>query len=68
MKRINISDNEFILSSILGGSGSVDDIGLNDAEHMLPLYCKKGGNRKRDAYLEGSRFFQVSFPRGRHHR
>ena len=52
MKRIIISKDEVLLSGILGGSGSVDDIGLTDTEHMLPLYSKKGGNHKRDVYLE----------------
>lgn len=42
MKRIIISKDEVLLSGILGGSGSVDDIGLTDTEHMLPLYSKKG--------------------------
>ena len=46
MKRIIISEDELLLSRILGGSGSVDDIGLTDTEHMLPLYSKKGGNNK----------------------
>ena len=43
MKQIIISKDEVLLSGILGGSGSVDDIGLTDTEHMLPLYSKKGG-------------------------
>lgn len=65
MKRIIISKDEVLLSGILGGSGSVDDIGLTDTEHMLPLYSKKGGNHKRDVYLENLKFFQSSFHRGR---
>lgn len=65
MKRIIISKDEVLLSGILGGSGSVDDIGLTDTEYMLPLYSKKGGNHKRDVYLENPKFFQSSFHRGR---
>ena len=65
MKQIIISKDEVLLSGILGGSGSVDDIGLTDTEHMLPLYSKKGGNHKRDVYLENHKFFQSSFHRGR---
>ena len=65
MKRIIISKDEVLLSGILGGSGYVDDIGLTDTEHMLPLYSKKGGNHKRDDYLEKPKFFQSSFHRGR---
>ena len=56
MKQIIITDNKVILSKILGGSSSIDDIGLNDTEHMLPLYSKKGSNHKRDVYLENPRY------------
>ena len=66
MKRIIISEDELLLSRILGGADSVDDIGLTDTEHMLPLYSKKGGNNKRDVYLEDPKFFQSSFHRGRY--
>ncbi|MBC7031931.1 hypothetical protein G6O48_23615, partial [Salmonella enterica subsp. enterica serovar Enteritidis] len=55
MKQIIITENKVILSKILGGSSSIDDIGLNDTEHMLPLYSKKGSNHKRDVYLENPR-------------
>lgn len=61
-----ITENELILSRILGGSGSIDDIGLNDTEHMLPLYSKKGNNHKRDAYWENPRFFRVGTSRKEH--
>lgn len=66
MKQIIITENKLTLNRILGGSGSIDDIGLNDTEHMLPLYCKKGSNHKRDVYLENPKFFKSSFHRGRH--
>ena len=66
MKQIIISENELLLSRILGGSESIIDIGLDDTEHMLPLYSKKGGNHKRDIYLENPRFFRRPFSRGRH--
>ena len=38
MKKISISKDEIRLSQILGGTGSIDSIDMNDSEHMLPLY------------------------------
>ena len=68
MKRIIISENELLLSRILGGSDSIIDIGLDDTEHMLPLYSKRSGSHKRDIYLENPSFFKRPFSGGRHSR
>ncbi|MDK8272252.1 MAG: hypothetical protein QP756_02450 [Lactobacillus crispatus] len=61
MKRIIISKDEVLLSGILGGSGSVDDIGLTDTEHMLPLYSKKGGNHNETFIWKILSFSKVLF-------
>lgn len=68
MKRIIISENELLLSRILGGSDSIIDIGLDDTEHMLPLYSKRSGNHKRNIYLENPSFFKRPFSGGKHSR
>ena len=43
MKQIIITENKVILSKILGGSSSIDDIGLNDNRNFsnMNLYLNK---------------------------